>query len=69
MEVAKIRYKKSLSETLKGLPIGETRMISGKDWEKQMVRNRCAILKRREGLNFEVSSPTGCVDSVVTRLK
>lgn len=69
METAKIIYAKSLSATLMGIPVGEQRMIPDCEWSNDQVRNRAAALKRRQGKLFKVECPTGCVDSLVTRIK
>ena len=59
----------SPSETLKNMKIGETVIIPSKKIKPGIVRSTAQQLKRRSGLEFEVTE-AGLVNEVkVTRLK
>ena len=67
MKLAKIIKEKSLTATLKAMPIGEEQVISSKLWTVGSVRKRACELKK-DGYLFRVSN-NRVADVFVTRLQ
>ncbi len=62
-------YKKSLTGTLRKLPLGESIVIKNSDFKAAFVRTAASNLKKKEGYEFKVSDAGRIDDIEVTRLK
>ena len=61
--------KKSLSGTLRKMPLGHSILIKNTDFKAAQVRSSASTMKKKEGLEFTVSDAGRIDDVIVTRIR